>query len=490
MATVYLAQDEKHGREVALKVLRPDLAAALGAERFLREIEITAGLNHPHILPLLDSGASDGLLYYVMPYVSGGSLRLLLEGGAIPLAAVTRITREVASALDHAHARGVVHRDIKPENILFSEGLAVVSDFGIARAVGGAAAPRFTATGLSLGTFGYMSPEQALGTAELDARTDVYSLGCVVYEMLVGERPASWPGPEDVELGRFSDLAVAHRRRLEALPGRLEQVLTQALALRPAHRYGSAGELAEALAAASERTTRFTEEEVRELLRRAASLQVREEAVSEDGALTIGAVEQIAAQVGIPPARVREAAHELERSSRPAPLVGPVHEEGSRWNRLVVEEVLAHSISEEVYPAMVAEIQHRLGIVGHTSVLGGSLIWSPAAVSDETRRVVISVAREQDGTVIRIREDLEIKGLRAFALPVGGIMGVLFGAGMARALGMGEPGGPLLVIIFAVVGVLTAMRTVIGLHATERRPELEELAAALAELGSGGSSTS
>ncbi len=192
MATVYLAKDLKHGREVALKVIRPELAAAVGTERFLREIEITAGLNHPHVLPLLDSGAPDGLLYYVMPYVAGGSLRPLLESDTeIPLEAVLRIAREVASALDYAHNRGVVHRDIKPENILFNEGLAVVGDFGIARAVSSAPREKVTRTGAALGTLGYMSPEQALGMGEMDARTDVYSLGCVIYEMLVGGTPAS-----------------------------------------------------------------------------------------------------------------------------------------------------------------------------------------------------------------------------------------------------------------------------------------------------------
>ena len=171
MATVYLAQDEKHHREVALKVLRPELAAAVGAERFRREIQITAKLNHPHILPLLDSGTSDGVFYYVMPYVAGGSLRLLLMGQEkVPLEAVLRIVREVAACLDHAHARGVIHRDIKPENILFNEGLAVVSDFGIARAVSDAQREGVTRTGLAVGTPGYMSPEQALGTGMVDAR--------------------------------------------------------------------------------------------------------------------------------------------------------------------------------------------------------------------------------------------------------------------------------------------------------------------------------
>ncbi|NJD20104.1 MAG: serine/threonine protein kinase, partial [Gemmatimonadetes bacterium] len=164
MATVYLATDEKHGRPVALKVFRGDAAAAVGAERVLREIEITAALNHPHILPLLDSGEADGLLFYVMPYVPGGSLRRLLNGPErIPVESVLRIAREVASALDHAHAEGIVHRDIKPENILFNAGLAVVADFGVARAVSLAPREHMPRTGVAVGTLGYMSPEQAIG---------------------------------------------------------------------------------------------------------------------------------------------------------------------------------------------------------------------------------------------------------------------------------------------------------------------------------------
>ncbi|NJD11301.1 MAG: serine/threonine protein kinase, partial [Gemmatimonadetes bacterium] len=288
MATVFLGNDLKHHREVALKVLRPDLAAIVGAERFLREIEITAGLNHPHILPLLDSGADEGVLFYVMPYVAGGSLRLLLSGGQVPLDAITRIAGDVASALDHAHARGVIHRDVKPENILFNEGLAVVADFGIARAVSGAAAGRLTTTGLSVGTLGYMSPEQALGTSELDARTDVYSLGSVVYELLMGATPAAWPSAEDVTLGRFDELPPEHRNRLDGYPGRVEQVLVRALALRPQHRYTSAGEFASALAAASQRTLPFTDEQVRQLLQRAAELQAAAPEPPPAG-LTIGA---------------------------------------------------------------------------------------------------------------------------------------------------------------------------------------------------------
>jgi serine/threonine-protein kinase len=189
MATVYRAHDLKHDRSVALKVLKPELAAALGTERFLREITLTARLDHPHILPLLDSGEADGLLYYVMPFVDGESLRARLDREKqLPLDDALRIARQVADALGHAHGQGIVHRDIKPENILLSGGHARVADFGIARAVTAAGGASLTETGLAVGTPAYMSPEQGSGE-EVDARTDVYSLGCVVYEMLAGEPP-------------------------------------------------------------------------------------------------------------------------------------------------------------------------------------------------------------------------------------------------------------------------------------------------------------
>jgi eukaryotic-like serine/threonine-protein kinase len=188
MATVYLARDVKHDRFVALKVLHPELSAALGPARFLREIQVIARLQHPHILPLIDSGEANGLVYYLMPYVEGESLRdRLRREKQLPLEDALRIAREVALALDYAHRHGVVHRDIKPENILLSDNQALVADFGVARAVEAAGQDRLTETGLSVGTPSYMSPEQAAGERDLDGRTDIYSLGCVLYEMSVGE---------------------------------------------------------------------------------------------------------------------------------------------------------------------------------------------------------------------------------------------------------------------------------------------------------------
>ncbi|MEP6509929.1 MAG: serine/threonine-protein kinase, partial [Gemmatimonadales bacterium] len=193
MATVYLAHDIKHDRHVAVKVLRPELAAVIGADRFLAEIKTTANLQHPHILPLHDSGSVDGILFYVMPYIEGESLRdRLNREHQLPVNEAVRLATEVAGALDYAHRHGTVHRDIKPENILLHDGRALVADFGIALAVS-TANSRMTETGMSLGTPHYMSPEQAMGDRDISPRSDVYALGCVTYEMLVGEPPFTGP---------------------------------------------------------------------------------------------------------------------------------------------------------------------------------------------------------------------------------------------------------------------------------------------------------
>ncbi|MEQ1693516.1 MAG: serine/threonine-protein kinase, partial [Gemmatimonas sp.] len=190
MATVYLAEDLKHKRRVALKVLKPELAAVLGAERFVQEITTTAALQHPHILPLFDSGEADGFLYYVMPFIDGETLRAKLDRETqLGVDEAVHIATDVADALHYAHTRGVIHRDIKPENILLANGRPMVADFGIALAVSAAAGGRMTETGLSLGTPHYMSPEQATAEKEISARSDVYSLGSVLYEMLAGQPP-------------------------------------------------------------------------------------------------------------------------------------------------------------------------------------------------------------------------------------------------------------------------------------------------------------
>src|SRR5437899_5775992 len=248
MATVYLARDLKHDRPVALKVLRPELAAVLGGERFLREIRLTAQLQHPHILTLIDSGEEDGFLYYVMPYVEGESLRQRLEReGQLPLDEALRIARAIASALDFAHARGVIHRDIKPENIMLHQGEPMVADFGIALAVSSAGRDRLTETGLSLGTPAYMSPEQASAEPKLDGRSDQYSLASVLYEMLAGEPPYSGPTAQAIIAKRFSE-PIPHLRTMREVPEAIEQAVTKALAKASADRYVTTDQFVAALA--------------------------------------------------------------------------------------------------------------------------------------------------------------------------------------------------------------------------------------------------
>ena len=250
MATVYLARDVKHDRDVALKVLHPELAAVLGPERFLNEIRITAGLEHPHIVTLLDSGASDGFLWYVLPYIRGESLRSRLEREKqLGLEDALGITRQIAGALDFAHHRGVIHRDVKPENILLHEGEAMLADFGIALAVKQAGGDRLTETGISLGTPQYMSPEQASGDRQLDARSDVYSLGAVLYEMLIGEPPHSGKTARAVIAKLMTERPTQLRVMRDTVPETIDTAVAKALAKTPADRFPSAGEFARALVA-------------------------------------------------------------------------------------------------------------------------------------------------------------------------------------------------------------------------------------------------
>jgi len=273
MATVYLAHDLKHNRKVAVKVLRPELAAALGHERFLREIEIAAGLSHPHILPLFDSGRTGGpadrrtdaeparapvspvsavspseFLFYVMPYVEGESLRdRIRREKQLPLDDAMTIAREVADALSYAHARGIIHRDIKPENVLLHSGHAVVADFGIARAVDVAGGDRLTETGLAIGTPAYMSPEQAAGAQDLDGRSDLYALGCVLYEMLAGQPPFTAPTAEGVVRQHITAQPLPITQLRPAVPAAIAGVLQRALAKNPADRFNPVAQFADAL---------------------------------------------------------------------------------------------------------------------------------------------------------------------------------------------------------------------------------------------------
>jgi serine/threonine-protein kinase len=249
MATVYLAHDLKHDRKVALKVLRPELSAILGGERFLNEIKVTANLQHPNILPLYDSGEADSFLFYVMPFVDGDTLRDKLDRDKqLGVEEAVKIAESVASALQYAHERGVVHRDIKPENILLQAGQALVADFGIALAVSHAGGSRLTETGLSLGTPHYMSPEQATGDRDIDARSDLYSLGAMVYEMLVGDPPHTGSNLQAIIAKILSDEPSPVSRSRKTVPLNVEAAVTRALAKVPADRFASAAEFAQAIA--------------------------------------------------------------------------------------------------------------------------------------------------------------------------------------------------------------------------------------------------
>src|SRR5688572_29979243 len=249
MATVFLARDVRHERRVALKVLHEDLGAALGAERFRREIQLATSLTHPHILTLYDSGEAAGSLFYVMPFIEGESLRQKIDREQqLPIDKALKITGEVASALDYAHRKGVIHRDIKPENILIEDGHAIVADFGIARAVntmgdGGA----LTKTGMSLGTPTYMSPEQSFAEKDIDGRSDLYSLACVLYEMLVGQPPFTGPNAQSIMARHSMEQVPSLTIVRQSVPEHVEEAVFRALAKTPADRFATAEEFIEAL---------------------------------------------------------------------------------------------------------------------------------------------------------------------------------------------------------------------------------------------------
>ncbi|UCD23126.1 MAG: serine/threonine protein kinase [Gemmatimonadota bacterium] len=481
MAVVYLASDLKHERDVAVKCLLPDLAATLGSDRFLQEIRVTANLQHPHILPLYDSGEADGLLYYVMPYVEGESLRQRLNRDRrLSVPEVVRITEQVASALDYAHRHGVLHRDIKPENIMISESHAIVADFGIAKAISTAGGENLTRSGFPLGTPGYMSPEQAASLGVLDQSTDVYSLACVVYEMLVGDTPGEWPTEEAVTLGRFVDALPEHREQLDTLPGRLEQVLVKGLATQRRQRFAKPLQLTAALRAVSQSSEKLSEAEMQRIMSRAAELDA--EHPTEEPQLSIGALEQVAAEVGIPPERVREAARELERPSDWSAEMSPkISNFFGVPTGLAMEHVIEGEVSEADYPLLVKEIHAGLGIVGHTSTLGRSLTWSPAESGGMSRRIQISVSSEAGRTWIRIRERLDLAGdnrILPYLMAIGGgIVAALLGA----SFGLGD--SALIVVPSGLGGVLgynITARTLYSRAYKRRKPQLEALSNRLA----------
>lgn len=486
MASVYLAFDRKHQRQVALKVLLSGLVQFLGVERFLKEIEIAAHLTHPHILALYDSGEADGQLYYVMPYVDGGSLRQTLqqERRLTPEQALA-VAAPVADALAYAHRMGIVHRDIKPENILFSQGHPVVADFGIAKAVSTAGGVNLTRTGFPIGTPGYMSPEQAAGLTDLDARTDVYSLAAVIYEMLVGELPGGWPTEDDVRAGRFSSATAAQRTRLTEVGSRMEAALVRGLAIRHDQRTASPGALIEDLTGSTAPRRRFSGGEVQEIVKRASELEAT--APTHSDAMTIGGVEALAAEVGIAPDTVRRAADSLRasRSGASLPAIEPI--KSNPWaggpTTVVVERVVEGELPESEYAVMVDETRRFLKNVGQVSQLGRSFSWV-ASGGPSRRNLEIVVSMRGGRTRITIQENL---GPLVGAV-YGGIGGGMGGGGMGPILGLlvgalhvAPPAIGVIIPGWLLTTFLTA-RTTYRLISRRRVAELEQLAERLAAL--------
>ena len=479
MATVYVARDVKHARDVAVKVLRPDLAASLGSERFLREIEIAAQLQHPHILMLIDSGEAGGYLYYVMPVADGGSLRdrLLREGRLDPQVAVS-IVKPVANALTYAHRNGVVHRDIKPENILFSQQHPVVADFGIAKAVITAGTGRLTRTGFPIGTPGYMSPEQAAGNTDLDGLTDVYSLAAVLYEMVIGETLGMWVTDDVVELLRFTDAPPKHRSRLDRLSGSIEQALVRAMSLRREHRFATPSDFAAALDAPVDRRYRHTE--AKAILRRAADLDAT--TPTDDGsALSLGGVARIGAEAGIPATQVRRAANALDLSVTPAPP------KASRFlgapTQLTFDRVVEGEFPESEYPLLVEQIRMTMGNVGVINTLGKSLTWHPERNAlQEGRNVHVMITVRAGRTRIRVEERIGnwAGGLYGGIIGGGGggggtaLFATLFGFAGSAAAVVGTAGW--------IGGMYLLARTIFTAIASKRRQELSDLTDRLAAL--------
>jgi tRNA A-37 threonylcarbamoyl transferase component Bud32 len=472
MAAVYRARDLKHNRRVAVKVLRTDLSELIGPERFLREIEIAAGLTHPNILPLHDSGEADGTLYYVMPFVEGESLRALLSRVRLmDTDGALEIVRRVADALDYAHRRGILHRDIKPENILLPGGQAVLADFGIAKAVSSATSDAgLTRTGIALGTPGYMSPEQATGLLELAPTTDVYSLGVVTYEMLVGGLPRTWVMPDALRVGRFADAPPEHRAQLDRLPAGMERALVAALALRPEERLPSPGEFASALARPE-----------------TLALPVRAPAPRPDLPVPANPSRLAAGRAPVATAA-------LVLSLNPSGgLVGAP-------TTLMAERVIEGEVPPDQFDGLVEEARAAFHAVGHTSRTDRMLIWTArrpkkpfnlldvkdmleSGVGGDAPDALVRVSVRGGETRIRVEQRLGEMAGGVF----GGIMGGVGGGGMLTSLivGFGAFNLPIALAAVAAAGFVggswALSRAIFRAVVASKQTTLDRLADQLAE---------
>jgi len=436
MATVYMAYDRKHQREVALKVMRPDIAATIGADRFLKEIQIVARMVHPHILSLHDSGEAEGFIYYVMPYIDGGNLRDRIgRDKQMPADRAIAIAEPIADALNYAHQMGVLHRDIKPENVLFARAHPIVADFGIAKAVSSATSgANLTRTGISLGTPGYMSPEQAAGFTDVDSRTDVYSLAILVYEMIVGEIPGRWVSEDSYRAGRFMDATATHRPLLSSCGATVEGAMVRALALRPDQRTASPAAFIEDLRGTAKAGRRqYRPDEIEAIVNRAAEIEGA--APSSAGSMTIGGVEQIAREVGIDPMYVRSAASALSprTHSREWPLEKPTKNVliGGP-TRILYERVVNGELDERDYSEVVDEIRRQMKELGQVSQLGRSFSWTLNKGQSGMRNVEIVVSVRPGKTRILVQENLN----NLIGAIFGGIGGGMGGGGMGPMMGV------------------------------------------------------
>ena len=490
MATVYMAHDRKHHRDVAVKVLRPDIAASIGADRFLKEIQIVARMVHPHILSLHDSGESQGFVYYVMPFIDGGSLRQRIERDKRMSADdAVEVARPIADALAYAHHLGILHRDIKPENVLFAGSHPIVADFGIAKAVSSAnSGAQLTRTGISLGTPGYMSPEQAAGFNDVDVKTDVYALAILVYEMIVGEIPGRWVTEESTREGRFLDAPSKHRTYLAAAGPTIEGALVRALALRPDHRTATAAEfIAELTGRAEAPRRKYRPDEIERIVNRAAELEVSNPTSS--GSMTMGGVEQTARGAGIDTEMVRLAANELSSHGISARGTSIGQPKNNRLiggpTRLLFERTVAGEVDDADFPILVEEIRIVMSEVGTVSQLGRSFTWTlNKGASGIGRMMEVAVTSRGGRTRIIIQESLQnlIGGIW------GGIGGGMGGGGLGPLMG-GLIGGKVLVAAaawFLVPAWITityfTARTSYHYSVRSKQRELEGLADRLANL--------